>query len=198
MKVQVFDEEGTSHTYTFAGVGQDYTVHIANPSEWVWARNLFEIQFGAYGATHIAVWADNLSDAVDIAAEYAADRGWTGLVQPHDEVYAEVQEWVDAGDIGDSEEEMHEAIDENWHYTEAGYITAHEWHGHEASGGDYELAIEYGSIQHDWDGANDDTMGEALAKGIMSKNASVSSHFAKLMREMPDEVQVEADAAMGA
>ena len=93
---------------------------------------------------------------------------------------------------------MQEAVDENWDYTEAGYVTKHEWHGNEATDDAYWLAILYGSIQHDWDGANDDELGTAIGTGVLSKNASVSSHFAKLMREMPEEVQVEADAAMGA
>lgn len=86
-------------------------VHAVNTDQKRWARSSFLVYLG-YFASPLLVYADHLSDAIEIAAEYGADQGWKGLVLPLDS------------------EVVHEDGDpfegEFWMYTEAGWLTSHE------------------------------------------------------------------------
>lgn len=207
MRVEVFDDEGNSHTY---GEG-DPVVHVANPAEWSWlagerrrlniGANLIEIQLGSHAATHIAVWGRSLEDALEGAAEYAAEREWAGLVVPVGDVWAQAQRELDdfepIGDFTDEEEaRFWEYVDGNYHNTESGYIPRSGWHYREITDPVQWLEVLYASIQADPEMGSDEELGMAIAAGLHSGNAELAKRYGELMTQLPPPVRVQVDAAM--
>ena len=54
-------------------------IHVANSSDRTWTRHRYLVSFGAYGGTHVLVYANGAEDASEIAINYVAER-WPGLL----------------------------------------------------------------------------------------------------------------------
>lgn len=89
---------------------------IANPDEY--HATLYHFQFGAYGSTHVLVYADGFHDALETAAQYLVDKELFGLCVPYDQY--EPGHDCTSGDC------------DCCTFTDAGVLTAYEWYGGEA------------------------------------------------------------------
>ncbi len=121
-------------------------IHIANPTErpeGKYYRNTrFLFAFGAYGDTHVLVYArpDHIDDALEEAAGWLADHA-PGLIMAHgcqelQDLYAEARnEWCEGhGAVEEEDEgEVWERATVDLTYTESGYIASYEWWVNEVS-----------------------------------------------------------------
>lgn len=96
------------------------TVHIANPEDSNMLEGLdpmrrYLFTFGCVGMSFVLVYDWSIYDALEKAAEYCVDRGWTGHVAPLSST---------PEDLG---LERGQDPDESLTYTESGWLTSHEW-----------------------------------------------------------------------
>lgn len=115
-----------------------------NPRERdTYSRNsCFTFHFGAYGDTHVSVWAqaDHLEDALEIAAEWLADHAPGHLMPMYGEEHMSLIHDVCAehGIMPDQIAALEENDPERFHalcdeasedltYTESGFLTSYEW-----------------------------------------------------------------------
>jgi hypothetical protein len=100
---------------------------------------LWHFTFGAYGSTHVFVWAGPahraLDDALEEAASWLADNapGHLSTDEEMQELYDEARE--ELGDDAD-EDEIREQAEADMTYTESGYLTSYEWFVNELDSGD--------------------------------------------------------------
>ncbi len=108
-----------------------------NPGDRDSRSNVFTFHFGAYGDTHVSVWAqaDHLEDALEMAAEHLAKVA-PGMFTEPDYNDAAKQVGVDlsqytGGLCGIEDEELVERITQvaeaDLTYTESGYLASWEW-----------------------------------------------------------------------
>lgn len=111
----------------------DFRASIANPEEFVYALpspygtpgwELWRLDFGSYGDLHIYVWSSSLQTALEVAAAYASERGWTIFEEPDLE---EAREELKAeGNLSPSENQIAERATVDMTYTESGYL-GYDW-----------------------------------------------------------------------
>lgn len=99
-------------------------LHIVNPSDKGWTSHRYILSFGAYGDTHLLVWANHLQDALDEAIDWLVDNAPGHIVDDQvNEAYAE------AIAEGKSEDEAYEIAEEDT--TSGGncgnHILSYEW-----------------------------------------------------------------------
>lgn len=132
-------------------------IYIVNPGDWHWnvvggyrphhrGGGLWLFQFGAYGATWVAVWNASLEDALEEAGGWLADHA-PGHLTTEEEL------WKDKGLIEDAMEDVgvsgpfneldeedqykvHESMTTDMTYTESGYLNSWEWYVNELDPGD--------------------------------------------------------------
>lgn len=112
-------------------------LHIANPHDFATWENLYHFRFGAYGTTHVLVYAHGLEDGLEEAAGWLETNAPGHLVTiGRDEFEASRRELaeemnVPAEDVSDEDIQQHAEADLT--YTESGYLVSHEWYANDAS-----------------------------------------------------------------
>jgi hypothetical protein len=112
-------------------------LNVVNSSDKSWSSHSFILTFGAYGSTHLLVYADNLDDAVEISAQWLAKNA-PGHIMLHDDptltdLRREACEeaglvWPPPADANmDAYYAAFETAEADLTYTESGYLTSHEW-----------------------------------------------------------------------
>lgn len=86
------------------------------PSAWRYGAryNRYLFSFGAIGTTYVLVYAGNIDDGLEIAAQWLADNEMWGHITLHTET-----------DLGCDCSDPFEC--ESHTYTESGWLTSHEW-----------------------------------------------------------------------
>ncbi len=114
----------------------EYQASIADPDQWLWSATLWRFDFGAYGAAHIYVWEDGMEGALEIAAQYARDRGWDGLFSEPD--LDDARKELSSEGAQPSDDEIWDEATQGLTYTGSGYLVSHEWWGTEISAEQWE------------------------------------------------------------
>jgi hypothetical protein len=97
---------------------------LVNPLDFE-MNNLYGLHFGAYGWTKLLVWSRHLENALEPAAEWL-EKYAPGLLTSEQEI-GRLMEEVREEHPGISDEEAYEEATTGLTYTEAGWITSHEW-----------------------------------------------------------------------
>lgn len=120
---------------------------LVNPSDydnWLGHPGLIAFQFGAYGATRLLVWTQgsDWDSAAEIAGEWLGEYA-PGHVTSESDV-AQLMKEAQQDDPSLDEEAAYEKATADLYYTEGGWITSHEMHGHDVPKGDpmYEAALQ--------------------------------------------------------
>jgi hypothetical protein len=108
-------------------------IEIANGGECAWHSRLWLFQVGTYGPVNVAVWNNSLERALEELGGHLVDRGYFGLIVPHDsqeaaEMYDEAKDEL-GPDATDEEVQEHAEVDMT--YTESGWIRSDEWYVNE-------------------------------------------------------------------
>ena len=116
----------------------DWSRNAAGDRSYCGRTQRFVLWFGACAPTQVLVYADNLEDALEDAAQEIDDRGWKGLfTEPdYEDAFRDLQRdgKIPAGitmeDIRTCDkysELVLQAAEEDLTYTESGYIASWEW-----------------------------------------------------------------------
>ena len=100
-------------------------IEVANPTEKSFGTTPYLFRFGVVGTTNVLAYGYCIEDALEAAAEYLADSEYFGHITPHDAPQGDL--CCDCDDPFDCESHT---------YTEAGWLTSHEWFVNETTQSD--------------------------------------------------------------
>lgn len=105
---------------------------LINPSEGSWKNTLWHLTFGAYGDTHLLVWADGLDDALEEAVEYFVDKKkWGFVMTPEQALDAAGEEPTEENIERLYNGEFDMSVGHGGYGGETWFVTSYEWWGDE-------------------------------------------------------------------
>lgn len=88
---------------------------VQNTGDRAYTKHRYLFSFGGVGSTHVLVYADSIDDGLEHAADALVDNELFGHITPHD---SDESLGCDCTDPFECDSHT---------YTEAGWLTAHEW-----------------------------------------------------------------------
>lgn len=178
---------------------------LVNPGDYLddGGEGLIAFQFymgtSAVGTTNLLVWSRSWDAAAEVAGEWLSDYA-PGHITSESEI-AQLMKEAQQDEPDLSEDDAHEKATADLYYTESGYLTSHEMHGHDVTKGDpmYKTAVE---ASQEWAAGSPPSVGLAEDEQLLReyvKMAAESSEWDDSNAEVTSEVRsvaAEYDAAL--
>lgn len=111
-------------------IGDQRQIWLANPDNRAFCDTRWVLWFGAYADTYVMVWEDSLEDALETAADFLANHGFSGHFVDMTDAYQDAARDLGLDWPSDDEHVVCKVVDAaeaDLTYTESGFIPSWEW-----------------------------------------------------------------------